>query len=214
MDVVRPRGRMASGNWSTPSRTSVIGTREMNRVGAFGADRPPYARSQMASHGNASPAGTYRTAIRGRSNFGNSRFSGYHPTNASFSSVGSVRFGGVRSSNFRRGGFQSRDAGYNHFGHNGLGRSRFDHGGFGHGGGYGGDNDFWIFGDLFGLALDFGRFAWSPWAPLGLAGLSLVENGIQALDSLDNQQSYTNEQQSYGPLCGTYYSEENPGCLQ
>ena len=225
-DVVRLNTRTASTNRSTPSRTSVIAARDMNRVNSFGANRPPYARSQInaAERGNVHSAGiSYSTANRGRSNFGNSRFGGYHPTNASISSLGSGRFEG-RSSDFGRGGFQSRDRGYNRFGHNGFGRNRFGYGGYGrrgfgdggsgYGRGYGGGDDFWIFGDLFGLAFDFGRFAWSPWAPLGLAGFSLLENGIQVLDGLDNQQSYANEQQAYAPLCGTYYSEENPGCLQ
>ena len=225
-DAFRPNSRTASTNRSTPSRT-VIAARDMNRASSFGADRPPYARSQIsaADRGNAHLAViSYSTANRGSSNFGNSRFGGYHSTNASFSGLGSGRFGG-RSSDFGHGGgFQSRDRGYNRFGHNGFGNNRFGYGGYGHRGfgdgglgygrGYGGGDDFWIFGDLFGLALDFGRFAWSPWAPLGLAGLSLLETGIQALDSSDYQQSYSNEQQSYAPLCGTYYSEENPGCLQ
>jgi hypothetical protein len=227
-DVVRPSTRTAFTNRSTTSRTSVIAAHDMNRASSFGADRPPYARSQIsaADRGNAHLAAiSYSTANRGTSNFGNSRFGGYHSTNASFSSLGSGHFGGRPSDFGRGGGFQSRDRGYNHFGHNGFGHNRFGfggyrHRGFGYGGlgtgrGYGGgDNDFWIFGDLFGLALDFGRFAWSPWAPLGLAGLSLLEDGIQALDNSDYQQSYSNEQQSYAPLCGTYYSEENPGCLQ
>jgi hypothetical protein len=118
--------------------------------------------------------------------------------------VGSGRFGGRNTASFGRGGSQGRGFGYRRYGYD-----RFGYGGYG-------GNDLWFLGDLFGLALDFGRFAWSPWAPLGLVGLNLLDTGIQALDNSDtnNQQSYAGDQQSYAPLCGTYYSEENPGCSQ
>jgi hypothetical protein len=64
----------------------------------------------------------------------------------------------------------------------------------------------WIFGDLLGLALDFGSLALSPW---GLLGWNLLDTGIQAIGSSDSgyQQSGYNP-----PLCGNYYSDENPGC--
>jgi len=122
-----------------------------------------------------------------------------------------------------RSGFSGSGVGSSRFGYNNFGRGSFGYGGYGHRGfGFGG-NDFWFLGDLFGLALDFGRFAWSPWAPVGLLGWDLLDSGIQALDGLDSngQQSYTNQQQPYPddqqpytPLCGTYYSDENPGCQQ
>jgi hypothetical protein len=38
-----------------------------------------------------------------------------------------------------------------------------------------------------------------------------LDTGIQALSSLDNN----DQQSSYNPpLCGTYDSDENPGCMQ
>jgi hypothetical protein len=192
----------------------------MNRAGAF-EDRPPSARPDTS---NASArANSYNNTNRGRNSFGNSRFAGASLTNTSFSGVGSGRFTGARSSNFGRSGFTGSGVGSSRFGYNNFGRGSFGYGGYGHRGfGYGG-NDFWFLGDLFGLALDFGRFAWSPWAPVGLLGWDLLNSGIQALDGLDNngQQSYTNQQQPYPddqqpytPLCGTYYSDENPGCQQ
>jgi hypothetical protein len=226
----RPGGSGVSFDRASPSRSNGVVGRQMNRASSFGSDRPPYVR---ANSGNASDRGTsqptntsYRAVNRGGFNFGNSRFAGPSFTNTSFSNSNSGRFGGGRSSNFGHGGMQGRGFGYNHSGYSGFGRGRFGYDGFRHrdfgysgfdrGGGYGGGDDFWFFGDLFGLALDFGRFAFSPWAPLGFVGLDLLNTGIQAIGSLDynNQQSYNNAQQSYAPLCGTYYSEENPGCVQ
>jgi hypothetical protein len=192
----------------------------MNRASGF-EDRPPSARPD-ASNGSAR-ANSYSTTNHGRNSFGNSRFAGASLTNTSFSGVGSGRFTGARSSNLARSGFSGSGVGSSRFGYNNFGRGSFGYGGYGHRGfGFGG-NDFWFLGDLFGLALDFGRFAWSPWAPVGLLGWDLLDSGIQALDGLDNngQQSYTNQQQPYPddqqpytPLCGTYYSDENPGCQQ
>jgi hypothetical protein len=106
-----------------------------------------------------------------------------------------------------------RGFGYGRFGHEGFGH--FDYGGWYRGGGYGGGwhgggDDFWILGDLFGLALDFGSLALSPW---GFLGWNLLDTGIQAVSSLDTGGGY--QQSGYNPpLCGSYYSDENPGCWQ
>ena len=190
------------------------------------SDRPPSARftpGTPSSRGNSYRPGTsYFNTNRGRSNFGNSRVTNANFTNTSFSPSGSGRFGGSRSFGSERGGFGRRSgSGYGRFGHDGYGYGDFGHGGWygggrygggwhgGHGGGwYGGGDDLWILGDLFGLALDFGRLAWGPWAYLGGA---LLDTSVQALSSFDNY----DQQASYNPpLCGNYYSDENPGCLQ
>jgi hypothetical protein len=154
-----------------------------------------------------------------RANFGHNGFQG---GDGGFSHVGGSggydRFGG--------NGFGHNRGGDGGFGHQGFGRGDFARGGHGYGrfghdrgwygrGGYGGRDDFWFLGDLFGLALDFGTLAFSPWSPLGFVGLDLLNTGIQAIGSFDqnNQQSYE-DQQAYAPLCGTYYSDENPGCQE
>jgi hypothetical protein len=154
-------------------------------------------------------------------------------TTASFSRFGSAQFGGSQShgfegNSFARNGFGRQGYGHGDNGHSGYGYGRGGwhgrgwhgggwHGGGWYGGGYGG-NDFWFLGDLFGLALNFSSLALNPWAPVGLAGWNLLDTGIQALSSLDNNdQSFENndQQSSYNPpLCGTYDSEENPGCMQ
>lgn len=217
----------------------------MNRTDAF-ADRPPSARPNTGNvSARANSFNSYNNASRDRTGFGNAHFAGASLTNTSFSGVGSGRFSSARSSNARSSfagrGIGSSSSAYNGFGrsnfgyggygrgygHRGFGYGRFGYGGLGYGGWYGGGNDLWFLGDLFGLALDFGRFAWSPWAPVGLVGWDLLNSGIQALDDQDNndqqsyqqpylndQQTYPNDQQPYTPLCGTDYSDENPGCQQ
>jgi hypothetical protein len=75
---------------------------------------------------------------------------------------------------------------------------------------------------LFGLALDFGRLALLP--PWGVVGSSLLDLGLQAFDSgdngsggyngYDNGSYYAGGGEPYPPLCGRYYSDENPGCQQ
>jgi hypothetical protein len=125
--------------------------------------------------------------------------------------------------NPHRGGFGGHGFRGEHFERAGFGYGGYYHRGFGFGGFGGGPwlspGDFWLFGDLFGLALDFGRFAaWPTW---GLLGANLLDTGLQALSSGDdsygsnaNDQYYANGPQPYAPLCGNYYSDENPGCLQ
>jgi hypothetical protein len=207
----------------------------MNRANSF-EDRPPSARpstGNVSLRGNSYAAGNaFGNVNRGRSNFGNSRLGSASLTNASFSNSGSGRLGGARSADFGRRGLQN-GFGHDSEGYNGFRRGHFGYGAYGNGGyGYGhfgyrgwrGGNDLWILGDLFGLALDFGRFAWSPWAPLGLVGLDLLDTGVQALSNLDNndngypdygyQQPYTYDQPSSAALCGSDYSVENPGCNQ
>jgi hypothetical protein len=123
--------------------------------------------------------------------------------------AGSQSFGFERTS-FGPGDESGLGYGHRRSGHHGFGYGHVRHGGYGHfggGGGYGGD-ELWIFGDLFGLALDFTRLAWSPWTYLGG---NLLDTGVTALSNLDNY----NQPSSYNPpLCGNYYSDENPGCLQ
>ena len=225
-DVNRQVNRGGSSASRLAPRTTAAFGREMNRAGAF-EDRPPSARpntSNVSARANSYLANaSYSNMNRGRNSFGNSRFAGAGLTSTSFSGVGSGRFTGVRSSNFGRNGFGGSGVESSRFGYNNFGRGNFGYGGYGHRGfGYGG-NDFWFLRDLFGLALDLGGFAWSPWAPVGLLGWDLLNSGIQALDSLDNngQQSYSNQPQPYPddqqpltPLCGAYYSDENPGCQQ
>jgi hypothetical protein len=219
---------------ASPTRGNFVSGRgigagaAMNRASLLGSDRPPYARANggnVLAGGNSRPTNTLaREMNRSGSNFGATRFGSSSFRNASFSNsnLNSSHFGGRGSSSFGRSGWQGRGVGQNRSGYGGLDRGRFGHEGFRHGGygyggygrgWYGGGDDFWFLGDLFGLALDFGRFAITPWAPLGLVGLDLLNTGIQALGSWDdnNQGSYY-DQPGYAPLCGTNYSDENPGC--
>jgi len=127
-------------------------------------------------------------ANEGRANFGGSRFSGGRFENASFSRFGNRGFGGARGYGFRHG------FGYGGFQHGwGYGYG-FHHYGYGFGG-WGGDSgwdDLWFLGDLFGLALDFGRLAITPaW---GIASWGLLDAGLQALNSIgdSNDNGYGN----------------------
>jgi hypothetical protein len=162
------------------------------------------------SRGNSSWANTSRFASNhGQSNFGrsfgNSRLGGSNFSNASFSRFGSRRFD-------RFGRF---DGGFNRFD-----RFGFGFGGYGRGG-FGDPFDFWFLGDLFGLALNLGELSlgWPAW---GFVGVNLLDAGVQALSnsSGDNgnygydNSGYGYQQQAYTPLCGNYYSDENPGCIQ
>lgn len=201
---------------------------------SYGSDRPADGRrselGNLSGRGNSSWANRSRFGANGgRSNFGGSRFSGRGRfENASFSRFGNRGFSGSRGYGFRHDGFRRGGWGYGGFRQHGYGF-----------GGWGGDpwwDDLWFLGDLFGLALDFGRLAITPaW---GIAGWGLLDAGLQALnsnddvngnsygdddngrqyDSLqydDNDQFYaTRAQWSYPPLCGRYYSDENPGCRQ
>ena len=163
--------------------------------------------------------------LGGRSNFGGGRFAGGGRfQNASFSRFGNRGFRG------------SRGFGYGHaaFRHGGWGFDGYRHYGYGFGG-WGGDpwfSDLWFLGDLFGLALDFGRLAIAPaW---GFVAPSLLNAGLQAVNSLDsnddssddsyggyenaqyfdNAGDYSYNAPPYPALCGRYYSDENPGCWQ
>jgi len=125
----------------------------------------------------------------GRSNFGGSRFSGGRFQNALLSRFGNRGLGGARGYGYGRGRF-----GYGGF-HHGWGYGYgFNHFGYGYGG-WGFDpwwNDLWFLGDLFGLALDFGRFAIAPaWS---IAGAGLLETGLQALSSIGD----SNDDGGYG----------------
>jgi hypothetical protein len=191
------------------------------------------------------------TGIGGRSNGG--RFNGANFRNASMSRSGAGRFGafgnfGSGRNGFNRGGFGGRGFGYGHYGYGHFGYGGWGHRGWGSGG-WGGSwwddpfADLWFLGDIFGLALDVGRFAIMPaW---GFLGADLLSTGINALGNLDNN-SYNDNSYSYGDnsygnyqpygnyqndssaeqayysapsryepaLCGNYYSDENPGCVQ
>jgi hypothetical protein len=190
----------------------VYGPQNTIRQAFYGSHRPP-ARSSLGSlsgRRNSYWASTSRfSSNRNQSNFGhsfgNSRFGGSNFANASFSRSGPSRFGSNGFDGFGRFG-----GSFNRF-------DRFDH--FGYGYGDGGGADFWFLGDLFGLALDFTRFAVFP--PFGYLGWNVLDLGLQALNSDfggDNGYgSYDNgnyQQQAYAPLCPEYYSDENPGCAQ
>jgi hypothetical protein len=165
------------------------------------------------------------TPNAGTAGFGGSRFSsagsfghsGFGQRSSMFSGNGSGRYG----NGYGRGGFGY--GGYRHYGY-GWGRG-------GWGGGWGGDG-LWFLDDLFGLALNFSSFALNPWSPFATLGADLIGDGVQALGNLDNnngqgsynssyapgpydyQQQYSNDQQNYAPLCGSQFSDENPGCVQ
>jgi hypothetical protein len=197
-DPNRPGARPTAANWSSASRNISGPGNGLRRRAPFGSDRPSGPRSTLARFTN-------------RGNSAGSHFEG----DRAGSRIGSGRLAGSQSFGFERPSFgqgDNRGLGYGHgrFGHDGFGYGHFRQGGYGHfgdGGGYGGD-DFWILGDLFGLALDFTRLAWSPWTYLGR---NLLDTGVTALSNFDND----NQPSSYNPpLCGNYYSDENPGCLQ
>jgi hypothetical protein len=155
----------------------------------------------------------------------------------------SYRFGdaGRTNARFENAHFTHAGFGYNRsaYGHDGYGHgSRHDYGRYGYGrdwhrggwhsGWYGdgwndGGDGFWFLNDLFGLALNFGALAITPWSPVASFGWNLLDAGVEALDNSDNYdqqrsdyqaQFDLDDQQSYPTLCGNYYSDENPGCLQ
>jgi hypothetical protein len=155
----------------------------------------------------------------------------------------SYRFGdaGRTNARFENAHFTHAGYGYNRsaYGRDGYGYGgRHDYGRYGYGrdwhregwhsGWYGGGwNDggdgFLFLNDLFGLALHFGALAINPWSPVASFGWSLLDAGVEALDNSDNYdqqrsayqaQFDLDDQQSYPTLCGNYYSDENPGCLQ
>jgi hypothetical protein len=227
-----------------------------------GANRPGANRSSLGNLGGRG-TGSWSNGSTFRSN----RTAGGGFRNASFtrssttSSFGSGRFGGSRNfdfggnrlgrSGYGYGRYGGHGYGYNHFGYGRFGYGHFGYGGFGWHGGYGWHGgwwddpfaDLWFLGDLFGLALDIGRFAIMPaWQ---IVGADLIGTGVQALASLgnddnsyggydDNSYGYYNNESypSYNvgiyvdqpyyatradfvtAPCGNYYSDENPGCLQ
>jgi hypothetical protein len=168
--------------------------------------------------------------------FGGSRFS-------NSGSFGQSEFS-RRGSTFSGNGFNHYGSGYGHYGRAGFGHGGYRHYGYGHygyghygygwGGGWGwgsGGDGLWLFDDLFGLALNFSSLALNPWSPFATLGADLIDTGVQALGNLDNnndqgsynnydpapynyQQQYPGERQPYPPLCGSDYSDENPGCVQ
>jgi hypothetical protein len=240
------------------------------RHASFGSDRP--LNTNRSSFGNLSARGngsSWSNASYFRSNGANSNFhsarsaaggftgggrsngghfNGANFRNASMSRSGAGRFGssgnfGSGRNAFNRGGFGGRGFGYGRFGYGGWGHRGWGYGGWG---GSWWDNpfaDLWFLGDIFGLALDVGRFAIMPaW---GFLGADLLSTGINALSNLDNSSDYDNSNSygdnshgnyqpygnyqndsyadqafystpsRYGPaLCGNYYSDENPGCVQ
>jgi hypothetical protein len=228
LEVNRPPSTQPRSANASPARVSGP-TNTLRHVDFANSNRPPTSRAatlgSLSGRGNSSWSNTsYFVANHGRSNSGGSRFPGSSFTNGQSSFSRSSSFGGAgsRSFGFSRAGFR-RDG----FGRGRYGYGRFGHRGYGYGG-WGGDPwssgaDFWFLGDLFGLALDLGRFAvWPTW---GLAGLNLLDSGLQALDSsggdsygndyggaYNGGQYYTNQAPPYPALCGTYYSDENPGC--
>jgi hypothetical protein len=144
----------------------------------------------------------------------------------------STRFAGSRNFDFGRRGFDRGGFRRRGFGDNRFGYGHFGYGGFGYGGGWFNDPfaDLWFLGDLFGLALDVGRFAIGPaW---GFLGADLLGTSLQALsdaggDSYDNnsyssygdnsyadQTDFADGSQFRSAPCGNYYSDENPGCVQ
>jgi hypothetical protein len=156
-----------------------------------------------------------------------------------FSNSGSFGQSGVsqRGSMFSGNGFHHYGSGYGHYGHAGFGyggyrhygygRYGYGHYGYGWGGGWGwgsGGDGLWLLDDLFGLALNFSSLALNPWSPVATLGADLIDSGAQALGNLDNnndqgsynnyQQQYPDHRQPYPPLCGSDYSDENPGCVQ
>jgi hypothetical protein len=229
-----------TGERNTVSRVGLAAN--ANRV-AGGGQRG--ASSNWSAGGNSYLGNSYSGARSGRSSFtasrmGSSRFSGstfggsrLGGANFANTSFSTSRFGGGRFANsqgfgFGRGRFGGRGWGYGGFGHEGFGY-RFGRGGFG-GGPWFSAADFWFLGDLFGLALDFGRFAVMPaW---GFVAPTLLDFGLQALNSGDSGDNYgnsgyggynngsydngshTSEVAPYPALCGSYYSAENPGCQQ
>jgi hypothetical protein len=197
-DSNRPGARPTAANWSSASRNVSGPGNDLRRRAPFDSDRPSDARSTLARFTNrGNSAGSHFAGDRAGSPIGSQRFAGPQ----SF---------GERTRSGHRGGYGGSGYGQGRFGHDGFGYGPFRHGGYGHfgdGRGYGGD-DLWILGDVFGLALDFTRLALSPWTSLGW---NLLDTGAAALGNLDND----NQPSSYNPpLCGNYYSDENPGCLQ
>jgi hypothetical protein len=198
-DSNRPGSRPTAANWSSASRTASGPGNDLRRRAPFGSDRPPGARSTLARFTNrGNSAGSHFDGDRAGSRTGSGGL------------AGSPSFGFERTHFGHQGSYRGLGGGHGRFGRDGVGAGQFHHDGYGRfsdGGGYGG-GDLWVLGDLFGLALDFTRLLWSPWTYLGF---NLLDAGVTALGNFDNH----DQQASYNPpLCGNYYSDENPGCLQ
>ncbi len=152
------------------------------------SNRPTNTRSGLGSglrnlsgRENSSWLNTsYFGSGREGSNFGNSRFNGSRFQHSSFSQR-------------EHGGF----AGGRPFSQAPIG--------FGGGGGFGGGPG-WLFGDLFGLALDLGRFSW-PY--LGFVGLNLLDSASQS----SSWNSNTDYQPGWTP-CPDLYSPGDFACTQ
>jgi hypothetical protein len=158
---------------------------------------------------NSHSGGFERAGIRNRGFAGGHNNEGYGGARSTHASFGYNR-GGERNGYGRHG--------YGRGGH----RGGWYGGGSRGGGWYGGGDGLWLLDDLFGLALNFGAFALTPWSPVASLGWNLLDTGVQSLSNLNNDsqdygyqaQSYSDDQPSYPGLCGNYYSDENPGCLQ
>jgi hypothetical protein len=196
-DPDRPGARPTADNRSPATRNGSGPGNGLRPSAPFGSDRPSGARSTLARFTNRGNSAAFHFDRAG-SGIGSGRFSG------------SPSFGFERASFGHQAGDRGSGYGQSRFGRDGLGYGQFRHGGHGHfgdGGGFGGD-DLSILGDVFGLALDFTRLALSPWTYLGW---NVLDTGVAALGNFDND----NQPASYNPpLCGNYYSDENPGCLR
>jgi hypothetical protein len=132
---------------------------------------------------------------------------------------GSGRFADSRNfefgrNRFDRASFGRNGYGYGHYGygHNGYGHygyGHFGYGGFGYGGSWFDDPfaDLWFLGDIFGLALDIGRFAIMPaW---GFLGADLLGTGLQALSNLGDDNYGNNSYGAYGDNSYGNYSNDS-----
>jgi hypothetical protein len=179
-----PQVRNPLGGGSLPNSPSSAHKR------GFSSDsnRPSNTRSGVGSglgnwsgRGNSSWRNTsYFGSGREGSNFGNAHFNGSRFRNSSFSRWGHGGFAGGRP-------FSQAPTG------------------FGGGGGFDGGPG-WLFGDLFGLALDLGRFSW-PY--LGFVGLNLLDSALQS-SSWNSNTGYP----PGGAPCPDLYSPGDFACTQ
>ncbi len=224
-------GGSGVGNRSATNMTLAGGNRSSVNVNSSRFGNTGFSgRSTVGA--NSSSGGFGRSNSFAGSSFSSSgsRFSSSGFGHAGFQNAG---FGHSWSGGYNHYGYGHY--GYGRYGYGrGWGYGRSWGYGWGPGWGWGWGGGWGFLDDLFGLALNATTYALNPWSPFATLGADLIGDGVQALGNLDNnndqgsynnnynyapgpydyQQQYPNDEQQYAPLCGSQYSDENPGCVQ
>jgi hypothetical protein len=201
LDSIRPGGQRSSASWTASPRRGSISVNETDPGFSSDSNQPASSRTPAVSASyRKSGANTPNLASNHRlSNAVSPGNTGFH--NSSF------RNSAPRNSGSRNSG--SRNSSLSQFGRGRFADRRFEPTSIGFGGGDGdgfGAGASSLFGDLFGLALNFGRFALpAAWAFLGV---NLLDSALQSF-SWDAKSQPPN----WEP-CQDLYSPGNFACTQ